>query len=107
MEKSKGKTIIINERQYVDLIIEQSMADIYNPYSQKIKSSKEAINNLLSNYGKQMINIENGRVYMVYYAKGISDSIGKQYVICRVIDKNNRPFGSVYIKPLELFINKY
>ena len=105
--ENKGKTIILNEAQYAELIIEQSMADIYNPYSRRIKSSKDAINNLLSNYGKQMINTENGRVYLVYYAKGISDSIGKQYVICRVIDKNNKPFGSVYIKPLELFINKY
>ena len=103
----KGKTILITEQQYAKLLIEQSLADIYNPYSQKIKASNDAINNLLSTYGKLMINIENNREYMVYYAKGISDSIGKNYVICRVMDKNNRPFGSVYIKPMELFINKY
>ena len=54
-----------------------------------------------------MINIENGKDYLVYYAKGISDSIGKQYVICRVININNEPYGSVYIKPLELFKDKY
>lgn len=102
-----GKIITITKDQLATMIFEQSLAYLYNPYSNKIRASKDSLNSLLSTYGKKMINIENGKDYLVYYAKGISDSIGKQYVICRVININNEPYGSVYIKPLELFKDKY
>lgn len=101
------KIIYLNESTVANFIIEQSMANLYDPYSNKIKASKESLNNLLFNYGKIMINIENGRDYLVYYAKGISNAIGKTYAICRVIGMDGEPFGSVYIKPYELFRNKY
>lgn len=88
-------------------LLEASLAYLYNPYSNAIKRDKESLYNLLSQYGKTMINIENGKDYQTYYAKGISSLIGKDYVICRVYDANNKPYGSVYIKPLQLFKEKF
>lgn len=102
-----AKKIIITEEQCVNYILERSLANIYDPYSNRIKAAKEALNNMLNMKGKLMVNIENGRDYLVYYAQGISDAIGKQYCICRVINVNKEPFGSIYIKPLELFKNKF
>ena len=102
-----SKKIIVTEEQIANLIVEESLAYLYNPYSNKIKSSEESLNNLLLNYGKVMINIKNGRDFYVYYAKGISNVIGKQYCICRIIGMDGNPNGPIYVKPMELFKNKY
>ena len=97
----------MDESQYVRLIVEQSLAYLYNPYSNEIKDVKHSLNHMLSSYGRMMINIENGRTYVVYYLQSISDAIGKPYVLCRVVNDEGEASGSVYVKPMALFKDRY
>ena len=49
-----------------------------------------------------MINIRNGRDYLVYELLSLANAIGKRYCLCQLL-KDGKPYGSVYTKPMHLF----
>lgn len=76
-----------------------------NPYRYKINSAMDSLSKLLSNEASIMINIDNGKEYLVYYDSSISNTIGKNYCITRLL-KDGKPYGLIQIKPMDLFKTK-
>lgn len=99
--------ILINERQFKKMVINESLSDKYGKvYSDKVKTDKEMVWNLLKNNGKRMISNDNDKIYTVYYLQALSKIIGIDYVICRLISSDTlQEYGSTYVKPLSLFRN--
>lgn len=88
------------------LIFEKSMESEYGKeYADRIDRQKEMVWSLLRNYGKIMICNENDKLYKVYRLKTLSNLLGIEYVICRLVeqDETDKEYGSTYIKPFELF----
>lgn len=96
--------VFLNEEQIAQIILETST---YNVYASQINDAKEKLNNYLSNYGEVMFNIENEKLYNVITLPNLSNAIGKQYCICRAINKENNSYGSIYVKPLKIFKTIY
>jgi hypothetical protein len=101
--------IILDEERFSKLMVERILEyNIYdgnadhNPYAKKLNTSMEALENLISREGYQMVNIENGKNYLVYEIVSMANIIGVRYCLSRLI-KNGEPYGSIYVKPLSLY----
>lgn len=77
----------------------------HNPYSRQIKNGIELMQNFLFTNGKVMTNIDNGKDYIVFEVGQLAQLMGKRFCVCQLF-KDNKPFGSIYIKPLLLFKEK-
>ena len=109
--------IIITENQFNRLILKEfnnvvndynPIADgnvDHNPYKRQLDKSMDVIESFLQNNGRIMANIDNGKDYIVYEIISFSELMGKRCVICQLI-KDNKPFGSIYVKPFVLFRTK-
>jgi hypothetical protein len=78
----------------------------HNPYAKKLEYSMEKLENLISREGYQMVNIENGKDYLVYELTSLANTVGSRFCLSRLI-KDGKPYGSIYTKPLCLFRPKY
>ena len=74
----------------------------HNPYKKKLDQGKRLLQNLVSNYGKVMYSLENGKDYFVYELYALSELLGVRYAICRPI-KDGEATGTVMMKPLATF----
>jgi predicted DNA binding protein len=92
---------IISEEIGGEINNSPSNKTLYRAYYDKIEATQEQINNIVSN-GKKMMNIHNGKTYMVYYDSALSNASGKSVGICRLL-RNNETYGSVYVRPMSLF----
>lgn len=74
----------------------------HNPYQKKIDSANETLKNLIKTQGMPMVNISNGRQYLVYEIVALSEIVGKRYGICQII-KDNEVHGTISIRPMVSF----
>lgn len=101
--------IVLSENKMLKLItnviIEGNSFDgnsNHNPYQRKIDSDNVALERLLKLNGVVLTNIENGSDYITYEITSFANLIGKRYCLCRLL-KNGEQYGSMYIKPLNIF----
>lgn len=101
--------IILNEEKLpvlaLEILKEYNISDgnaYHNPYKKALDMADEALDNFIYNYGKVMVDIENGKEYLVFEIAALSELIGKRYCICKLI-KDGEPFGIIYAKPLDNF----
>ncbi len=97
--------IILNEKSFSSFLNNFINESNINPIKNKINVVNELLENLLSNNGLIMTNIENGKDYLVLENVSLTNLIGKRCCICRLI-KDNKVFGPIYVKPLDLFKTK-
>lgn len=92
------------------LITEETVADgssTTNPYKDRWKAEREALKNFVCNFGTVMQSKEddkNGKLYKVFYDKGISQLIGYNY--CLAVQWNPiemKPKSIVYIRACDKF----
>lgn len=95
--------IILNEKNFL-LLINNIINESHdtNPLTQKINLTTNLLEKLISNYGNIMVNIENQKLYAVYEDLSLTNMIGKKVCICRLL-KDNKPYGPIYTKPMDLF----
>lgn len=96
--------IILKESQ-LPILLNEISPNLYQVYADKINSANASLDNAIKLNGTVMINIENGKEYLVYYNKSLSDTIGKNYCICRLI-KDNQPYGQTRVESMDLFMRK-
>lgn len=100
--------IFLSENKFSTFILNLLNEDNYrenNIYNKKIELAQDSLEKLLANDGIIMQNISNGEDYVIYEIISLSNIIGKRYCLCRLL-KNNKQYGSIYIKPLALFKEK-
>jgi hypothetical protein len=93
-----------------NLISEETVADGSsngNPYKDRWKAERQALKNYVCNYGTVMQSKEDdkgGKLYKVFYDKGISELIGYNYALCVQWDEiQMKPKSIVYIRALDKF----
>jgi hypothetical protein len=93
-----------------NMINEETVADGSsngNPYKDRWKAEREALKNFICNYGEVMQSKEDnkmGKLYKVFYDKGISQLIGYNYCLCVQWDEiKMKPKSVVYIRALDKF----
>ena len=89
--------VIINESQLK--LLEAYVA----PESAKdrikgVDVEKEELENYIESSGEYMLDITNGKTYLVQYLKGLSELIGKDYAVCAPGRKDGT-YGAFYVKP--------
>ena len=101
--------ILLSENKLMSLITEiMTEYNIYdgnadnNPYSKSVEKDINSLENLIKNDGIIMVNIENGKEYIVYELYSLANIIGKRYCLCQLV-KDYKPYGAIYTKPLKLF----
>lgn len=77
----------------------------HNPYKRKLDQGMDHIESFLKNNGTVMTNIDNGKDYITYEIVSFGELMGKRCVICQLI-RDNKPYGSIYVKPFVLFKTK-
>lgn len=103
-------TIRLNESQFNKLLLTelggQNIPTSYNGYSNRIETAQETLENFLYNNGVKMINIENQNEYLVFELESLTGLIGRRYGLVQLV-KDNQPYDTIYIKPIELYRRKY
>lgn len=97
--------IIINERQQ-QLFEREAKNPQLRDKLNKVKDEKAALENFIESNGEYMVDITNGKVYLVQYLKALSELVGKQYAMCAPVRKDGT-YGAFYVKPLDTFERKY
>ena len=93
-----------------NFINEETVADgssTTNPYKDRWKAEREALKNFVCNFGTVMQSKEddkNGKLYKVFYDRGISQLIGYNYALCVQWDEiQMKPKSIVYIRAMDKF----
>lgn len=103
--------ILLNDNGFnllVENLVEDAMQYLdsdkrrYKGYSAQIAATKETLSKLIKN-GRKMYNIDNGKIYKVYYDASLSNSTGKGIGICALLKDNDEIYGALYAKPMALF----
>lgn len=110
--------IVLTEKQFERFVLSEYAKDMtptdndynpiadgnveHNPYAKQIKAQNKAIASFLQNNGRLMTNIDNGKDYIAFELTALGELTGKRSVMCQLI-KDNKPFGSIYVKPFTLF----
>lgn len=96
--------IIINEHQerlLEDYVAPPEMRDRVK----RVDSEKMELENYIEKHGEHMIDVTNGKTYLVQYLKALSGLVGKKYAMCAPV-KADGTYGAFYVKPLETFTRK-
>ena len=97
--------IILSETKFSFLItqmINETMLPTIHPLSVRVDKAIQTLKHLLVNDGIIMQNIQNGKEYIVYELQSLTNVIGKRFVVCQLY-KDGEPYGSLYVKPMDLF----
>ena len=93
--------IIINEHQQI--IFEKSAAsEAMREKIKKVESEKAELEDFIESNGKFMIDVTNGKKYLVQYLRALSELVGKQYAMCAPVRKDGT-YGAFYVKPFGTF----
>ena len=96
---------IITERQQV--LLEKYVAEPgMTEKLKKVKEEKFTLEEYIESKGEYMVDITNGKTYLVLYLKTLSEMVGKKYSVCAPV-KNDGTYGAFYVKPLETFKRKW
>lgn len=84
------------------------MAQNNRQHAERIKTvdaEKEGLENYIENTGTCMVDITNGKTYLVQYLKGLSDLVGNGYALCAPL-RADGTYGAFYVKPYSSFVRK-
>lgn len=109
----RQRTIYLAENKFHKLLLEELGSSNYynpiadgnvehNPYRKAIDIAQDRLSKFLETDGVPMVSISNGKEYFIYEIAELADLIGKRYCICQLV-KDNKLFGSVFIRPLNSF----
>lgn len=97
--------IIINEHQEKLLesyIVPQGMRERVK----KVNTEKMELEDYIESHGEFMMDVTNGKTYLVQYLKALSDLVGKDYAVCAPVRKDGT-YGAFYVKPWNTFNKNY
>ena len=97
--------IIINERQLKLLEEKYSVTQDIKNKRKVVEGEKQQLGNYMEKNGECMIDITNGKTYLVQYLKALSDLVGKDYAVCSPVRKDGT-YGAFYVKPYNIFKKK-
>lgn len=78
----------------------------YTSYINRVDSANKSLETFLYNNGVVMVNIKNGKEYLVFELEALTNMIGRRYGLVQLI-KNGEPYDTIYIKPIELYRRKF
>jgi len=93
--------IIINPRQLK--LLESIVAP--PDFKEKVKGvedSKKQLETYIESNGEYMLDITNGKTYLVQYLRALSELVGRDYAMCAPVRKNGT-YGAFYVKPYASF----
>lgn len=93
--------IILNEEKFSSLIL-CGLFETVNPLKQKVSIDIASLKKLIATDGVLMVNLENGKEYVVYEISSIANVIGKRFCVAQLV-KDGELYGSLIVKPLSLF----
>lgn len=96
--------VIISESQLKLLeayVVPESMKDRIR----NVDMDKDELENYIEASGEYMVDITNGKTYLVQYLKALSDLIGRKYAVCAPVEKDGT-YGAFYVKPYSTFQKK-
>lgn len=97
--------IIINEQQ--ELIFEKEVVnDMMREKIKRVESEKAELEDFIESNGEFMVDVTNGKKYLVQYLRALSELVGKQYAMCAPVRKDGT-YGAFYVKPFETFKKTY
>lgn len=103
--------IKLTESQF-DRLILLELVDIhnnsqaYNSYVNRVDSANKSLETFLYNNGVMMVNIKNGKEYLVFEIEALTNMIGRRYGLVQLV-KDGEPYDTIYIKPIELYRRKF
>lgn len=97
--------IVINERQLKLLEEKYSVTQDIKDKRKVVEGEKQQLGNYMEKNGECMIDITNGKRYLVQYLKALSDLVGKDYAVCSPVRKDGT-YGAFYVKPYNIFKKK-
>lgn len=100
-----NKIIKLNEKQIdniTKLIINETVNQTVKAYLKKSDNIMDRLEKHIQTYGKIMKNIESNKMYYVLDNPSLSDIIGYNMVIARLV-KSNEQYGQFVIKPRVMF----
>lgn len=107
INENKNILEVIKRGDLFMLVNEEINADgnsDHNPYAKLWKQEREILKNFIIINGVLMTSMENGKLYKVYWDKGLSALIGVNYAVCLQYDPLTMENGStVYIRALSKF----
>lgn len=95
----------------MDIIITESQLKMLEAYvtppemKERIKgveAEKEMLEYYIEKHGEYMMDVTNGKTYLVQYLKALSDLVGKPYAVCAPV-RNDGTYGAFYVKPYGSF----
>lgn len=96
--------VIINENQ-LKLLEAYVAPESAKDRIKNVDVEKEELENYIESSGEYMLDITNGKTYLVQYLKGLSELIGKDYAVCVPV-KEDGTYGAFYVKPYNSFQRK-
>ena len=96
--------IIINEHQE-RLLEKYVLPREMRGQIKKVNSEKMRLEDYIESHGEFMMDVTNGKTYLVQYLKALSDLVGKQYAVCAPV-RQDGTYGAFYVKPLDTFKKK-
>ena len=63
----------------------------------KVNNEKMRLEDYIESHGEFMIDVTNGKTYLVQYLKALSDLVGKQYAVCAPV-REDGTYGAFYVK---------
>lgn len=102
--------IKLTESQF-DRLILYELADTYDnakyvSYVNRVDSANKSLETFLYNNGAIMVNIKNGKEYLVFELEALTNLIGRRYGLVQLV-KDGEPYDTIYIKPIELYRRKF
>jgi len=98
----------------VDIIINEHQERLLEKYMlppemrgrvKRVNDEKMKLEDYIESHGEFMVDITNGKTYLVQYLKALSELIGKKYAVCAPV-RHDGTYGAFYVKPLETFRKK-
>ena len=71
-----------------------------------VESEKAELEDFIESNGEFMVDVTNGKKYLVQYLRALSELVGKQYAMCAPVRKDGT-YGAFYVKPFETFKKTY
>ena len=102
--------IKLTESQF-DRLILYELADTYDnakyvSYVNRVDSANKSLETFLYNNGAIMVNIKNGKEYLVFELEALTNLFGRRYGLVQLV-KDGEPYDTIYIKPIELYRRKF
>jgi hypothetical protein len=93
------------KREAKERLFEEVVADgdpDHNPYAKQWEYENKILEDKLTERGKYMISMENGKVYLCIRDDMLTEALGVPYYLCTLI-KSGKQYGMIYVKPASVF----